>query len=162
MFRAPYFVATLVLASISGCANSIHVSGDPGGENFRTLQAMRLAIPSNALSLETQSSPASWYQQCADGTGHAGWVSADVLFQFNDYDAQSLVITDVSSALQNNGWHRHDVGSPQGGPIAHWTRVVVGLPLAQAFLYPVPANSNHWFMTGSWQPSPTVDYGDCA
>jgi hypothetical protein len=104
-----------------------------------------------------------WQSACADGSGHAGWIQAEASEGFSTRDSESTTITEIDHVLSGQGWTRHDLVITRGqGPVPQWTRTVNGNKRLRAFAYAVPAGSDQWFMTASWQPTPAVDAGDCA
>jgi hypothetical protein len=158
----PLLVASFFIASICvvGCG---HGTADPNGAVLQEVRTVLRAVPPSAGALQTSAADARWLPGCGDGTGHAGWSSVYVTARFSSEDPKASVLAAINGLLVSHGWQRHDiVATPGQGPIPHWTRMVTGRGHANAFAYQVPAGSNAWYITGSWQPSPEVDNGDCA
>lgn len=145
---------------LDGCG---HGTADPSGAVLEQLKVILRAVPVGATGLQASATDASWQSGCQDGTGHAGWAPVSVTARFSTASTESMVVANINAVLVRHGWERHDVVvTPGQGPVAHWTKMVRGISRASAFAYPVPAGSTAWFVTGTWQPSPAVNDGDCA
>ena len=155
------WVALLICGSLCLAACG-HGSVDSANV-LRQLKVVLRAVPDGATNVRTTATGATWNQGCVDGTGHAGWTSVYVTASFTAMTPESSVLERIGGMLARHGWTRDDTKAVgRQGPIPHWTKVVNGNPLANAFAYPDPAGSDTWFVTAAWQPSPEVDYGDCA
>jgi hypothetical protein len=155
----------VISVALSGCASdqpSLR-GGDPSGTVLQDLKAAIGTVPASAAHIQTSATEATWRAGCSDGTGHAGWEAVQATARFSTADSETVTIANIDSSLSRLGWMRHDLVATTGqGPIPHWTKVLGGHKLANAFAYPAPAGSSEWFLTASWQADHAVDRGDCA
>jgi len=147
--------------SLSACGNA---GGDPGGSVFQQLKAaVEVATPAGSVARHYSAQEASWTGGCRDGTGRAGWTAVDYSSQFRDLSPPSTVLDLVGARLRSLGWTRHDsAGGPRQGLVPRWLKATAGPPMLSLWVFQTPAGSDQWAVSGSWQPLPAVDNGDCA
>lgn len=125
-----------------------------GSQIFSRVSGIREAIPFKATNVSVQSSPASWITGCSAIPGSRdGWTSDRASVSFIDLNSRKTVVEHIAHSLQRMGWQRHDSSpGPGQGAIAHWTLDVWSTHVAQAWAFPVPAGTHHWYLTSSWKP----------
>jgi len=131
-----------------------HAGGDPRGRVLGELKPVEAAVPPGATNVAIHADDADWQEKCPDNpSGRSGWSAVFVSASFTTALPHEVVVTDVNATLARQGWTRHDiVNVPGQGPIAHWSKRVATGPRADAFVFPVPAGSDTWLMTASWDP----------
>jgi len=131
-----------------------HAGGDPRGRVLGELKPLEAAVPPGATNVAIHAADADWQEKCPDNpSGRSGWSAVFVSASFTTALPHEVVVTDVNATLARQGWTRHDiVNVPGQGPIAHWSKRVATGPRADAFVFPVPAGSDTWLMTASWDP----------
>lgn len=131
-----------------------HGSGDPGGMVLRELKPVATAIPPRASDVRARFNDPTWQSKCPDNPyERSGWSQVAVSATFDADNPETDVIASIDADLVHLGWSRNDTAVTAGqGPVAHWTRSVGGGRRADAFAYPVPAGSDHWWLTASWDP----------
>lgn len=147
-------VATLLSSVPLMLAACGHSGGDPGGRVLRELQPVESAIPTGSSMVAVHSYNSSWTKKCPDNSsGQSGWSEVRVNSTFVTALPPTTVVDEVGAVLERQGWTRHDtIGTPGQGTIAHWTKDLGTGKSAQAFAYPVPAGSDSWFVTATWEP----------
>jgi hypothetical protein len=157
-----------VLAVVAVCAYAVarwgfpgHAGGDPNGTVLNTMKGIQRAIPSDATSIRVRASDSQWLPACAGvESSHAGWDSASVYVTFSDSDSGAIVDRQIASGLEGGGWAPRPMRITRGqGLVPHWIRSVSGARPIDAFAYAVPAGSDTWFLTASWQPPGPADQG---
>ena len=138
-----------------------HAGGDPNGTVLYTMKGIDRAVPLDATGVSIQSSDSQWLPACSQiANSHAGWDKASVYVRFSDRDPSSLIDRHIASGLESSGWASAPMRITRGqGLVPHWVRRIDEGPPIDAFAYAVPAGSDSWFLTATWQPPGPVDQG---
>ena len=138
-----------------------HPGGDPNGTVLHTMKGIDRAVPLGATGVSVEASDTQWLPACSQiANAHAGWDKASVYVRFSDRDPSSLIDSQIAGALESAGWAPEAMRITRGqGLVPHWVRTVNGGQPIDAFAYAVPAGSDSWFLTATWQPPGPVDQG---
>jgi len=150
--RWPVVAALLVGASLvlSACG---HAGGDPGGRVLGELRPVLSAVPSGSSMVKRQKGDSAWESGVCPDNPHSGWTEVYVGANFTTNLSHDAVVSDVNAVLVRHGWKRHDIVVTRSqGPVVHWWKHVATGHLADVFAFPVPAGSENWLLTASWEP----------
>lgn len=123
------------------------------------MESIERAVPPGASHVSERADDAYWGPACPDfPNAHAGWNQASVYVDFSDVESAPVVTSQVSAALEREGWTFAPARITRGqGNVPHWSKAVRVGPPIDAFAYAVPAGSSAWSITASWQPPGPVD-----
>ena len=150
-------VVTLLATGIVLWQGRSKPGGDPTNAVYRRLRQVLIAIPASASGVRVgASTPTRWESGCPQiARAQSGWSQVYISVDFVDTGTPTVVADQISSALEQQGWVRHDtaLGTNQG-KVAHWLLDLHEGAVANAFVF--RNASKGWFMSASWQPSGPV------
>jgi hypothetical protein len=131
-----------------------HTGGDPGNKGLHRFELIKTGVPTTATQVTVQAAPTAWETNCgAYGHSGSGWSEVQYEVDFDDAAPAAAVLAHLRTDLASLGWVEHDVATgPHQGALPHWRLGSSGSTRPTAWLFPIPAGSDHWTLEATWQP----------